>query len=46
MKLGEFSLPSRKGQFSTGQLIVLLGENGIGKTTFIETFAGIKRTKM
>jgi len=35
-KKGEFKLSARKGSIYNGEIIVVLGENGIGKTTFIE----------
>ncbi|CRK96957.1 CLUMA_CG010319, isoform A [Clunio marinus] len=38
--LGKFSLTVQEGQFSDSEIIVLLGENGTGKTTFIRMLAG------
>lgn len=39
--LGNFSLKVRTGQFTDSEILVLLGENGTGKTTFIKLLAGI-----
>lgn len=39
--LGNFSLNVRTGQFTDSEILVLLGENGTGKTTFIKLLAGI-----
>lgn len=38
--LGNFQLSICKGQFSDSEILVLLGENGTGKTTFIRMLAG------
>lgn len=38
--LGNFSLEVREGQFTDSEILVLLGENGTGKTTFIRMLAG------
>jgi len=39
--LGDFTLVVEKGDFSSSEIVVLLGENGTGKTTFIRLLAGI-----
>lgn len=39
-QLGKFMLAVDKGQFSDSEILVLLGENGTGKTTFIRMLAG------
>lgn len=36
----KFQLRVEKGGFSDSEIIVLLGENGTGKTTFIQLLAG------
>ncbi len=39
-KLGNFSLEIEAGDFSDSEIIVFLGENGTGKTTFVKMLAG------
>ena len=38
---GNFKLTVQPGNFSDSEIIVMLGENGTGKTTFIRMLAGI-----
>lgn len=38
--LADFKLTVRRGQFTDSEILVLLGENGTGKTTFIKLLAG------
>ena len=45
-KLGNFALTADEGRISKGEVIGVLGENGIGKTTFVKLLAGeIKKDK-
>lgn len=39
-KLGKFSLSAEDGKINKGEVIGVLGENGIGKTTFVRILAG------
>lgn len=40
-KFGSFSLTVSAGDFCDSEILVMLGENGTGKTTFIKMLAGI-----
>lgn len=40
-KLGNFRLEIEKGSFTDSEIIVMLGENGTGKTTLVKILAGL-----
>ena len=40
-KLGNFNLVIEPGSFTDSEIIVMLGENGTGKTTLVKILAGI-----
>merc|ERR1711981_1362109 len=40
-KLGDFNLAVQTGTFADSEIVVLLGQNGTGKTTFIRMLAGL-----
>eukprot|EP00798_Chlamydomonas_sp_ICE-L_P023062 gene23062-30251_t len=40
-QLGNFHLTVNSGQFTDSEIIIMLGENGTGKTTFIRMLAGM-----
>lgn len=39
--LGSFKLKSKEGSIGRGEVVGVLGENGIGKTTFVKVLAGV-----
>ena len=39
--LGDFSLEIKPGDFTDSEILVMLGQNGTGKTTFIRMLAGL-----
>jgi ATP-binding cassette subfamily E protein 1 len=43
-RLGNFSLSAKEGKLSKNHVIGILGENGIGKTSFVKILAGVIKT--
>ncbi|KAK4508467.1 hypothetical protein PRZ48_002206 [Zasmidium cellare] len=41
--LGDFNLTVKKGEFTDSEIIVMMGENGTGKTTFCKMLAGAEK---
>mmetsp|Transcript_18476 Transcript_18476/g.74245 ORF Transcript_18476/g.74245 Transcript_18476/m.74245 type:complete len:412 (+) Transcript_18476:965-2200(+) len=41
--LGDFKLRVEEGNFTDSEIVVMLGENGTGKTTFIRMLAGLTK---
>lgn len=44
-KVGKFNLKVDNGKVNHGDVIGILGQNGIGKTTFVKILAGVIKTK-
>lgn len=44
-RLGQFHLRAKSGTVTRHDVIGILGENGIGKTTFVKILAGVIKTK-
>jgi len=42
-KLGKFELSSGDGEIKTNEVCGILGENGIGKTSFVKILAGVEK---
>jgi ATP-binding cassette, sub-family E, member 1 len=42
-KLGNFSLYAKEGRFTRQKVVGVVGENGIGKTTFVKILAGVTK---
>jgi len=41
--IGNFKLTVMEGEFTDSQIVVMIGENGTGKTTFIRMLAGVEK---
>lgn len=41
--LGDFQLTIERGEFTDSEIIVMMGENGTGKTTFCRMLAGVEQ---
>jgi len=44
-QINDFCLHIKPGQLSNLDIVILLGENGTGKTTFVKMLAGFSRTE-
>ncbi len=44
VRMGEFTLSAKAGQLYEGDVIGVIGENGIGKSTFMKAVAGLVET--
>lgn len=44
-KLGNFALTAESGTLNKGEIVGILGENGIGKTSFVKLLAGVIESK-
>ena len=45
-KQGGFKLTVESGEFTDSQIVVMLGENGTGKTTFIRMLVSVVHTML
>jgi len=45
IKLGKFKLEAKEGTLNKNEIIGILGENGIGKTSFVKLLAGVIEAK-
>lgn len=46
IRLGKFELEAKSGSIPSGEIVGAIGENGIGKTTFIKCLAGLLETNI